>query len=78
MMYLKVLICGDEDSAEKILEAPLVSEVKQLGREVQGFTNGLWDLYKERVVVDGTYYKFTKCVKKGIYGTWAGISLDGL
>ena len=63
-MHMKALIFDDGESADNILKATSPSQVKELGREVQGFTDGLWDLYKERMVLDATYFKFTKCTSK--------------
>jgi ribA/ribD-fused uncharacterized protein len=58
MMYAKAMVFGDRDSAERVLQAKTPREQKALGREVQGFDEAVWVLFREGVVFQGSYAKY--------------------
>lgn len=60
MMYKKAIIFGDMNSAKKILLEDRPFKQQELGREIKNFNQGVWDFYKEKVVYDGNYFKFTR------------------
>jgi ribA/ribD-fused uncharacterized protein len=58
MMFCKAMLFKDDETAGKILSATHPSESKRLGREVKGFQQGVWVLYRERYVYRGALEKF--------------------
>ncbi|KAF2133378.1 DUF1768-domain-containing protein, partial [Dothidotthia symphoricarpi CBS 119687] len=60
MMVQKARLFGDEAIAKKMLATTNPREHKALGRSVRGFSEGVWDEHKLRIVTEGNYYKFTK------------------
>jgi ribA/ribD-fused uncharacterized protein len=65
MMYQKAILFKDEAIAAKILVTIAPKEQKSLGRQVSDFDNGVWLKNRERIVQDGSYYKFAKSLLKG-------------
>jgi ribA/ribD-fused uncharacterized protein len=45
---------------EKIIEAPHPQKAKQLGRQIEGFTNEIWNQHRFDVVVRGNVAKFSQ------------------
>jgi len=45
---------------KRIIEAPHPQKAKQLGRQIEGFTNEIWNQYRFEVVVKGSYAKFSQ------------------
>jgi ribA/ribD-fused uncharacterized protein len=60
MMYAKAVLFGDRDVAERILIATTPEEQKALGRKVNGFDPAVWVLFREGVVFDGSYAKYSQ------------------
>ncbi|MCM0147177.1 NADAR family protein [Photobacterium galatheae] len=58
MMYQKAKLFGDLAVAEKIIQSALPSEVKQLGREVSGFDEAIWNQQRFNIVVQANRLKF--------------------
>jgi ribA/ribD-fused uncharacterized protein len=60
MMYAKAMLFGDRATADRVLQATTPREQKALGRQVQGFDEAVWVLFREGVVFDGTYAKYSQ------------------
>ena len=60
MMYHKALLFGDHVIAELILKTRSSRDMKQLGREVKGFNDHVWNMNRENIVFQGNVYKFSK------------------
>jgi ribA/ribD-fused uncharacterized protein len=58
MMYQKAILFKDAAIATKILKTTVPKEQKALGRQVSNFNNDVWFENRERIVRDGSYYKF--------------------
>lgn len=60
MMAEKARLFGDEAVREKIIAAAHPSQAKNLGREVQGFTQSTWEQYRFDIVIQGNIAKFSQ------------------
>jgi ribA/ribD-fused uncharacterized protein len=60
MMYCKAALFQDLETAEKILQSATPRQQKALGRQVRGFDEAIWSLFREGVVATGSYAKFTQ------------------
>ena len=60
MMYEKAKLFGDDEVAQKVLDAKHPSDAKKLGREAKGFDSKLWDEHKLYIVTKGNVLKFTQ------------------
>lgn len=60
MMYCKAEIFADHETARKILAARSAADQKSLGRQVTGFKEGTWRLFREGVVFTANLAKFTQ------------------
>lgn len=60
MMWEKAMLMGDIETANEILHTVSPKEVKQLGRQVRNFNQGLWDVYKYNLVKEGLRSKFSQ------------------
>lgn len=60
MMAHKAWLFGDEDGAEKILEAGHPGEARRLGREVRGFESEVWEAHRFAIVTRGNVAKFAQ------------------
>ncbi len=58
MMAEKARLFGDEDAAARILAAKKPAQVKQIGREVRGFDETIWNDARFDIVVRGNVAKF--------------------
>ena len=65
MMYQKALLFSDPSTGAKILATTSPKEQKALGRQVQNFDNDVWLENRERIVGDGSYWKFVNSLKEG-------------
>ena len=63
MMYAKAMVFGDEDTAQRILQAKTPKEHKALGREVKGFDKAIWDTAGMSEVRRGLFEKFRQDVR---------------
>ena len=57
-MYQKAILFNDKSIAAEILESNSPKDQKALGRIVSNFKNDVWLENRERIVRDGSYYKF--------------------
>ena len=64
-MYQKALLFSDPSTGAKILATTSPKEQKALGRQVQNFDNDVWLENRERIVGDGSYWKFVNSLKEG-------------
>lgn len=60
MMYAKAKLFNDDETAKKILETNSPKLMKNLGRQVKGFVESVWDQHKFNIVVEGNMLKFTQ------------------
>jgi ribA/ribD-fused uncharacterized protein len=60
MMYAKAMLFGDREAADRILKAKTPREQKALGRQVKGFDESVWILFREGIVFDGSYAKYSQ------------------
>ena len=60
MMYAKAILFGDRQAADLILKAKTPKEQKALGRKINGFDEKIWALFREGVVFDGSYAKYSQ------------------
>ena len=60
MMYAKALLFGDRDAAESILRAATPREQQAIGRGVRGFDEAIWALFREGVVYQANYARFSQ------------------
>src|SRR4051812_2055968 len=65
MMYQKAILFNDHTIAAKILKTTSPKEQKALGRAVSNFDNDVWIANRERIVRDGSYYKFQNSLLEG-------------
>ena len=65
MMHIKAVMFGDSTVARAIIETDDTARIKNLGREVKGFNQGVWDSNKEEVVLIGLKAKFGQNQKLG-------------
>jgi len=60
MMYAKALLFGDREAASKILAAETPQEQQAIGREVRGFDESVWVLFREGIVFVANYARFSQ------------------
>ncbi len=60
MMYQKAICFRDTATAERIMKATNVAEIKQLGRAVIGYNEHAWNGVRQIVVFDGLMEKFSQ------------------
>jgi ribA/ribD-fused uncharacterized protein len=60
MMYAKALLFGDREAADRILAAETPRDHQAIGREVRGFAESVWVLFREGVVFAGNYARFSQ------------------
>jgi predicted NAD-dependent protein-ADP-ribosyltransferase YbiA (DUF1768 family) len=60
MMHHKALLFKDDHMATQILEAEHPRQVRALGRKVINFDDKTWNKNRERIVRQGTLFKFTR------------------
>ena len=61
-MHQKVLLFSDYKIASEIMCKMNPKKTKALGRRVKNFDYDFWEQYKERIVEEGSYYKFMNCL----------------
>ena len=59
MMHLETLLMGDEEIAEKFVQAQTPAEAMTLSCEVKNFQQSIWDANCDRVVEDSTFMKLS-------------------
>ena len=60
MMYKKAECFKDANIASKIMNTNDVSQIKKLGRQVDGYNDTIWNGMRQLVVYDGLFAKFTQ------------------
>ncbi len=60
MMAEKARLFGDSEIREKILRSGSPGAAKQLGREVRGFDQDIWERERFDIVVKGNVQKFSQ------------------
>lgn len=58
MMYTKALTFNDDDIAEQILDSEDPDEINELGRQVSGYDDVIWNGLRQAVVYEGLKAKF--------------------
>lgn len=58
MMYTKALTFNDDDIAEQILYSEDLDEINELGRQVSGYDDVIWNGLRQTVVYEGLKVKF--------------------
>jgi hypothetical protein len=66
-MFEKAIKFKDHDTASQILRVKEPKEAKKLGRKVRGYDDTVWAECREKVMLDGLYFKFTQ--NKGLKKT---------
>lgn len=59
-MYVKAIAFGDYDTADKILNTKDPKKAKELGREVKGYDDEVWDEMRYKVMVDANKAKYSQ------------------
>src|SRR5688572_28139166 len=60
MMAQKALLFRDSDNFEKIINCNKPGEAKELGRQVSGYDDGVWNNIKFEIVKLGNIHKFNQ------------------
>lgn len=60
MMYRKAVCFHDEEIASQILATDDVAQIKELGRQVSGYNDSVWNGMRQLVVFEGLMAKFTQ------------------
>ncbi|MBQ1883799.1 MAG: NADAR family protein [Bacteroidales bacterium] len=60
MMASKALLFKDLDVYQQIFQAKTPQEFKNLGKLVKNYDDTVWNLHKDRIVVEGNYAKFSQ------------------
>lgn len=58
MMASKARLFIDKETEALILATPNPYRQRQLGRQVQGFDQKMWEMYREEIVYQGNLHKF--------------------
>jgi len=59
-MFNKALLFNDRAIADQILKTRAPRDMKQLGREVKGFSEHVWNVNREHIILQGNKYKFSQ------------------
>jgi len=70
-MYVKAIVFGDYDTADKILKTKDPKKAKTLGREVKNYDDKVWNEMRYKVMVDANKLKYSQNeeLKKNITNT---------
>jgi ribA/ribD-fused uncharacterized protein len=60
MMASKALMFKDLDIYQQIFQTKMPQEFKNLGKLVKNYDDAVWNLHKDRIVVEGNYAKFSQ------------------
>ena len=58
MMFAKAMLFGDDETAQRIVDARSPGAAKSLGREVRGFVEATWAAHRFDIVIRGNEAKF--------------------
>ncbi|KAK0631865.1 hypothetical protein B0T14DRAFT_13779 [Immersiella caudata] len=64
MMYQKALLFNDTATGQLILDSTTPDVTRALGRKVANFDESAWRANRERIVEEGTRYKYTRAVSE--------------
>lgn len=59
-MYVKAIVFGDYETADKILKTKNPKTAKALGREVKGYDDKVWNEMRYKVMVDANKAKYSQ------------------
>ena len=59
-MYVKAIVFGDKETAEKILKTKSPKKAKELGRIVKNYDDKVWNDLRFKVMVDANKAKFSQ------------------
>jgi len=59
-MYVKAVVFGDYETADKILKTKEPKKAKALGREVKGYDDKVWNEMRYKVMVDANKAKYSQ------------------
>ena len=59
-MYVKAIVFGDYETADKILATKDPKKAKALGREVKGYDDKVWNEMRYKVMVDANKAKYSQ------------------
>lgn len=59
-MFIKAVVFGDYDTANKILATKDPKKAKQLGREVKNYDDEVWSRMRYKVMVDANKLKYSQ------------------
>ena len=59
-MYVKAIVFGDKETAEKILKTKNPKKAKELGRIVRNYDDKVWNDLRFKVMVDANKAKFSQ------------------
>lgn len=57
-MYMKAIVFGDYETADKILKTKDPKKAKKLGREVKNYDDKVWNEMRYKIMVDANKAKF--------------------
>lgn len=60
MMYNKAICFSDIETAQKILNSRDVAQIKELGRQVSGYNDNVWNGLRQIIVYEGLLQKFSQ------------------
>ena len=60
MMYKKAICFSDIETARKILNSRDVAQIKELGRQVAGYNENVWNGLRQIIVYEGLLEKFSQ------------------
>lgn len=60
MMYSKAVCFSDDIIAKRILKIDDVAWIKELGRQVSGYNDNVWNGMRQIIIYEGLYAKFSQ------------------
>lgn len=63
MMASKALLFNDLNIYQQIFQAHTPQEFKNLGKQVNNYNDDVWNLHKDRIMIEGLYAKFSQNVE---------------
>lgn len=58
MMFMKALVCGDDETAKKIMNEEEPINQKKLGRQIKNYKEEVWSAVRYDIVKEGIRQKF--------------------
>lgn len=66
MMWAKAMLFQNIELAMRMLKVTDPAELKQMGREVQGYDDAIWSKHRLHVVTEGNFLKFSQNPELGL------------